>query len=162
MATLKQQIGKVSKWPSPGADSSSRLALELAMNIKNAQQICSEYDLPPNELRYRLNHDKQFRLQVAEYRQIWSHPTNAKERVQIKTATMVEDSLTDIWQILTNPDNNPAIRIDAHKHLSRLADVEPKKDGVDQGSRFSVTINLPGAEPMQVVADAAVDALEAA
>jgi hypothetical protein len=130
------------------------------MNIKGAQQICSEYDLQPSELRHRLVNDTQFKLQVTEYRQIWSHPTNAKERVQVKAATMAEDALTDVWQMLTNPEVNPSIRLDAHKHLSRLADVEPKRDAADQGGRFSVTINLPGAAPMQVVADTATDSTD--
>ena len=153
MTTLTQQLSSPSRWPSPGADSSSRLALELAMSIKPVKSICEEYDIKPSELKVRLKTDAQLRLQVNEYAQIWNHPMNAKERVQIKSAVMAEDGLMDIWKIFTNPEGNPAVRLDCHRHLTKLADVEPKRDAAEQGSRFSVTINLPGeSEPMRVVA----------
>lgn len=150
--SLAQQLTRPSHLPSPGADSSARLALEIAMKIKPAAQVADEYGLTPQELAHRLKTDKQLRLQVAEYAAIWNSPMHAKERVRIKAACMAEDALMDVWAILTNGELNPSVRLDAHKHLTKLADVEPRREGAEGGSRFSVTINLPGREEMVISA----------
>lgn len=138
------------------------------MRIKDAAQIAKEYDIPQAELARRIRTDRNFAAQILEYKRIWHHPTNAAERVRIKAAVLAEDGLINIWNIFQNPDTHPAVRLDAHKHLTKLADVEPKKDLDAQGSRFSVTINLPNVDPMEVVATVAdasedlSDAVEAA
>jgi len=149
---LAQQFSRPSRWPSPGENASSRLALDLAMGIKTPKAIAEDYGLQPQELVQRLQNDRNFSRQVSEYRNVWLHPMNAAERVRIKAAVLAEDGLLEVWRILVSDDINPSVRLDAHKHVSRLADVEPKKDLADGGSRFSVTINLPSGEAMQVVA----------
>jgi hypothetical protein len=145
----------------PGEDSSSRLALDLAMNIRAPADIADAYGMTPQELSDLIKSDAQLRLQIREYKQVWSNPMNAVERIRIKAAVMVEDSLLDLWKIMTNEEQSPAVRLDTHRHLSKLADVEPRKDAGDQGPKFSVTINVPGTtEPMTIDAtldDAALD-----
>jgi len=151
--SLLQQFTKPSRWPSPGSDDSSRLALDLAMGIKPVAALLDDYGLSAAQMRQRMA-DPNYQAQIREYRRIWSSPMNAAERVRIKTAVMVEDGLTDLWQIMTNAEMNPSVRLDAHKHLTRLADVEPQRSADAGGSRFSVTINLPGQEQMVVEANA--------
>ena len=164
MTRLTQQLTRPSRFPSPGHDASSRLALELAMRIKPAGAVADEYGIPRAELVRRLKTDKAFQAQIAEYQQIWLHPTNAAERVRIKSAVLAEDGLHALWDIFMDRDINPGIRLDCHKHLAKLADVEPRRAAEDaQGSRFAVTINLPNVDPMEVVAtvtDASEDASE--
>ena len=146
----------------PAMDTSARLAVDLAMGIKTPAEVAQDYGLTPADLKLRLSKDKQLQHQVRELRQMWNDPTNVTERVRVKAGAMVEDALMDLWHMMTNPENHPGTRLDVHRHLSKLADVEPKRDATDaQGSRFSVIINLPGqSEPMRVVAEqtAALDA----
>jgi hypothetical protein len=123
------------------------------MGIKPADQVARDYGLEPSELAARLRSDTAFQAQVKEYKQVWLHPSNAAERVRIKTAVLAEDGLVDLWAIFVNPEVNPATRLEVHKHVTKLADVEPRREGEAMGSRFSVTIVLPGEEPMKVVAE---------
>lgn len=154
MTRLTQQLTRPSRFPSPGHDASSRLALELAMRIKPAGAVADEYGIPRAELVRRLKTDKAFQAQIAEYQQIWLHPTNAAERVRIKSAVLAEDGLHALWDIFMDRDINPGIRLDCHKHLAKLADVEPRRDtALDTGPKFSLTLNLGGADPMTIEAD---------
>jgi hypothetical protein len=120
------------------------MALDLAMAIKNPKDIAADYGLPPKELAQRLQTDTAFARQVREYRAIWLSPTNAAERVRIKSAVLAEDGLMEIWRVLVNDDLNPSVRLDAHKHLSKLADVEPRREDAQSGPTFSLTLNLGG------------------
>ncbi len=161
MTTLTKKVTRPSKLPAPGNDASARLALELAMNIKSPAAIAAEYGLSTSELSRRLKSEPQLAGQVTEYRKVWNHPMNAAERVRIKTAVLVEDGLPDLWALFTNTENNPNMRLDVHKHLTKLADVEPKREADnDIGSRFNVTIVLPGAEPMEIHAATGAEPIE--
>jgi hypothetical protein len=129
------------------------MALELALRIKPASQIAEEYGISNTELAHRLKHDAAFKQQFLDLLDEWQHPLAAADRVRLKAAALAEDGLVELWGLFSNPDVNPSIKLDVHKHLSKLADVEPKRDASEQGSRFSVTINLPNVDPMEVVAN---------
>ena len=128
---------------SPGHDT-ARMALDLAQGIKTPKEIAAEYGLTAGELKVLWHKDKQLQKQVSELRRMWNDPTNVTERVRMKAGAMVEDGLMDVWAMLTDVENNPSVRLDAHRHLAKLADVEPKREAGMEGSRFSVVINLPG------------------
>ena len=141
---LAQQLSRPSRWPSPGQDASSRLALDLAMGIKNPKAIADDYGMPHQELVQRIQTDKAFARQVSEYRRIWLSPTNAAERVRIKAAVLAEDGLMEVWALIVDDTLNPSVRLDAHKHISKLADVEPRREDAQSGPTFSLTLNLGG------------------
>jgi hypothetical protein len=91
---------------------------------------------------------------------------NAAERVRIKAAALAEDGLMDIWHLLVDQDVNPSVRLDAHRHLAKLADVEPRREDAQSGPTFSLTLNLgsDGAPPIVVeqTQPEPMDALESA
>lgn len=143
----------------PGEDSSARLALDLAMRLKSAAEVADDYGITAQELAHRLRTDKQFASMVRDLRQQWQSPMNATERVRAKAAVMSEDGLVTLWNVLQNTEVHPGTRLDVHRHLSKLADVEPRPAAGPLGSRFSVTIMLPGSDiPLEVVAEVPDDA----
>ena len=95
-----------------------------------------------------------FRNMVKQFRNDWEAADNVRERVRVKSGVALEDSIINLYKIAHDADVAPAARIEAVKQLATLADANPRKDSVETGSRFSVTINLPGGEPMQVNANA--------
>ena len=153
--SLAQQLSRPSRWPSPGQDASSRMALDLAMGIKNPKTIAEDYGLPAQELVQRLQSDASFANQVSEYRKTWLHPMNAAERVRIKAAVLAEDGLIEIWRLLVDDTLNPSVRLDAHKHISKLADVEPRPADAQSGPTFSLTLNLGGDQAETIVLEQA-------
>lgn len=136
--------------PAPGEDGSSRLALELAIGLRPAAEVADAYGLSASEVAHRLRDDKAFASQVMDLKRAWRSSLSAKDRVRMKSEVMVEDALPFLWKLLTNPEVHPGVRLDLHKHLTRLADVEPKPQAQEGGSRFSVTINLPRQDPVEV------------
>jgi hypothetical protein len=126
------------------------------MNIRPTRDVAADYGLTERELAARIRNDRQFRQQIASYKAVWDAPTNARQRIQVKSAVLVEDALPALWNIMTDPDMHPSVRLDTHKHLAKLADVEPvpKDAGGPMGGGFSVVINLPGEDaPMRVVSE---------
>lgn len=160
--SLVRQLEEVSRYPMPGSDSSARLALDLAMRVKTADVVAESYGLTRGDLLHRLRTDKQFAMQVKAYKEVWHNPMNAVERTRIKAAVLAEDGLVDVWRLFLDTDVHPSIRLDSYKHICKLGDVEPKAVGADGGggTRFSVTINLPNCDPMEVVAAIDVEADE--
>jgi hypothetical protein len=132
----------------PGDDTRRHLAMALAMNIKPRATITADYGLTEDEVEGLLTTDQYFRELFRSYQQYWNSPSNAAERIRVKAATMVEDSLPGLWGMMHDPAIPAASRVEIHKHLMRLADMEPKRGpgDVDAPPFFQLTLNMGGEE----------------
>jgi hypothetical protein len=128
------------------------LAAELATKLLPLPEIIKRYDLTPAQLKDLLR-DQQFRHMVNEFRREWHSPLSARERVRLKSSLAVEDGLIELYRIFKDLDYTPSARLDAFKQLVGLADMQPKKDAVESGPSFSLTLNL-GGESRTVTIDA--------
>ena len=142
--------------PVSSDDMQARVALELAVGISPVADILKQFGLRKEQLKAMLQ-EQGFRNMVSQYKQEWLAASNAKERIRLKAAVMAEHNLLILHDIINDMDLNPTARLEAYKQVTALADVQPKKDVTDTGSRFSVTINIPGAEPMSVAADRVIE-----
>lgn len=136
----------------PTAEVQAQLAFELAANLSDESSLLERYALTRGQLQRLLEHPG-FRNMVEEARVAWAADTNAKERVRLKAGFVVEDALAVIYDIIHDARATPQARIEAFKQAVAVADMGPKKDGGEEGSRFSVTINLPGQAPMAIEAE---------
>ncbi len=100
--------------------------------------------------------DKQFAHQIREYKREWDSPLSAKERVRIKSSIMVEDSLLELHRIFHDITMNPTARLDAFKQAVQLADMQPRQNTQNEGSKFTLNITLAGdsTHPETVVIEA--------
>lgn len=135
------------------------LAMELAAGLRPAAQIAERYGLTPQDLRELLGYPP-FRAMVRDARQTWTNDMNAEQRVRAKAALAVEDTIPDLHGIIVDSSVRPRERNDAFAKLARVAQLDaPPMAGVT-GSNFSVTINLPGGEPITVVPNTSPQTLE--
>ena len=134
-------------------DKDSRLAVELAVQIRPVGELLNAYSISRRELADKLK-DPMFRDMVKQAKTLWNSDLSVKERIRLKSQVLVEDSLLEVFSIVHSPDNAIPAKLDAFKQLARVAEVDsPDRGKGDTGSRFTVSINL-GDSVAPVVIDA--------
>jgi len=130
--------------PEPETNSrDARLASELVANLRPRTEVAQAYGYTPAALSAKLR-DSGFKRILRETKELWESDTNAKDRIRKKAALLVEDSLLDIYGIVTDDSVTPNVRNASFENLAKVADVTaPSKGGVGEGSGFKVVINLP-------------------
>jgi hypothetical protein len=124
------------------SDADSRLAVEIAVQIRPIPDILVQYNLSRSDLVKKLK-DPMFRDMVKQAKSLWHSDLSVKERIRLKSQILVEDSILEIFSILHNRDNAIPARLDAFKQLARVAEVDqPERGKGDTGNRFTVSINL--------------------
>lgn len=124
------------------SDADSRLAVELAIQLRPVAELLVHYNLSRTGLAKKLK-DPMFRDMVKQAKALWNSDLSVKERIRLKSQVLVEDSILEIFSILHNRDNAIPARLDAFKQLARVAEVDqPERGKGDTGSRFTVSINL--------------------
>lgn len=132
-------------------DTDSRLAIELAVQIRPVAELLVHYNLSRAELVTKLK-DHMFRDMVKQAKTLWHSDLSIKERIRLKSQVLVEDSLLSIFQIIHDANNAIPAKLDAFKQLSRVAEVEsPERSRGDTGSRFTVQINLGDSAPPVII-----------
>lgn len=124
------------------SDKDSRLAVEIAVQLRPVPEILKQYGLSRKDLVRKLK-DPMFRDMVKQAKSLWNSDLSVKERIRLKSQVLVEDSILEIFSILHNRDNAIPARLDAFKQLARVAEVDsPDRSNADTGNRFTVSINL--------------------
>ncbi len=124
----------------------SRIAFELAADLCEPEDICERYSIEKADLAAKLQNPV-FIQMFKEFKAIWKSDLSVKERIRIKSMTLVEDSLLDIHGIVTDDSRSTSARLDAFKSLAKVATVDaPDKEAADVGQRIAINISIPGAE----------------
>lgn len=138
METLPQTVSDFNAL----SDSDSRLAVEIAVQLRPVPEILKQYNLSRKDLVRKLK-DPMFRDMVRQAKSLWNSDLSVKERIRLKSQILVEDSILEIFSMVHNRDNAIPARLDAFKQLARVAEVDsPDRSNADTGSRFTVSINL--------------------
>ena len=138
------------------SDSDSRLAVELAVQLRPVADILNAYSITRQDLVRKFK-DPMFRDMVKQAKTLWSSDLSVKERIRLKSQVLVEDSLLEIFSFIHNKEHAIPARLDAFKQLARVAEVDaPDRNKGDTGSRFTVSINL-GDKPVIIDAEANQD-----
>jgi hypothetical protein len=134
-------------------DVHAAVAGELAMNLFPAADVLKRHGLTTPDLA-RLSKNPVFVTAYRTFKQEWESATNSKERLRIKAALIAEERLLELDAIFMDQDLNPTARLEAFKQITNLADVLPKKDVQETGTRFNLTLNLGGeAQPVVIEAN---------
>lgn len=141
------------------SDRDSRLAVEVAVQIRPIAEVLQAYSLSRKDLVRKLK-DPMFRDMVKQAKSIWSSDLSIKERIRLKAQVCVEDSILEVFGIVHNPEMAVPAKLDAFKQLARVAEVDsPERGKGDSGSRFTVSINLGNQTgPVVIEGESNVDA----
>ncbi len=133
------------------SDTDSRLAIEIAVQIRPINEVLLTYSTTRSELVTKLK-DPMFRDMVKQAKRLWASDLSIKERIRLKSQVLVEDSLLTLFSIIHHQDNAVPAKLDAFKQLARVAEVDtPERAKADIGTRFTVEINLGSSVPPVII-----------
>jgi len=102
----------------------SRVAREIARDLVPVDKICERYQIDDETYQRILRHPM-FQQRLQEELDIWnaSTPRAITERISAKAATMIEESLIEIYQLLHDRNQPMVAKVKALEWASRLAGV---------------------------------------
>lgn len=102
----------------------SRLAREVARDLVPVEQVCERYKI--SDATYeRILRNPMFQQRLQEEIDIWnaSTPRAITERISAKSATMIEESLVEIYELIHDKNQPMVAKVKALEWASRLAGV---------------------------------------
>lgn len=114
----------------------NQFIFELVAQIDDADAVLARYGVEKEEF-VKLASDPQFQQQYREARKFWNSTSNVKERIAMKAAVALEDSLLTLFATANSPSAPHAARMDAIKQMSALA-------RVDGGERAAIQAQQAG------------------
>lgn len=127
---------------SPINDIDSQLAVELATQISPVKDVLARHSLTSKQLREKLK-ETRFQQMILEAKRVWSSDLSVRERIRVKSAVLVEDSLLQLYGIFQDSGVAVPARLEAFKSLAKVATVyEPEKNQQAAGERVSITFNI--------------------
>lgn len=131
-----------------------RIAWEIAAEISDVPTICARYALSLSDFRVKLR-DPMFRMAIKEAKALWKSDLNVQQRIRLKSAFLVEDSILDIFAIIKNEQMPAASKLEAFEKLMKVADMAPKTKGADGAvaAGFKVVIQMGNTPDQKVVID---------
>ena len=102
----------------------SRLAREVARDLIPVDQICERYKIDDDTYQRILRHPM-FQQRLQEELDIWnaSTPRAITERISAKAATMIEESIIEVYELIHDKNQPMSAKIEALKWASKLAGV---------------------------------------
>ena len=119
-----------------------RLAAEIAMEISPLADILRAHNIGEEEWE-RIQKTARFQMLLLEAVKEWNAATNTPDRVKVKSAVMLEQSLPDMYGHLIDSRHPLAAKTELLKLIAKLAGVDntSKGDGIAP-ERFVLNINI--------------------
>lgn len=112
------EIAKRNGWP-------TRLPFDLAMQVETPEETFASYDITPEQGAVLLRNETFVRLVKAFRAVIVEEGLSFK----VKARLQAEELLEHAFLLATDPDIAPAVRMDSIKWHTRVAGLDPGKDG---------------------------------
>jgi hypothetical protein len=130
-----------------------RLAREIAMDIVPIEDILKYYDIT-DEAWSKLQSNTKFQTLLGSEVESWSSALNTRERVIVKSASMLEEWLPELnARMHDNTEPLPAV-IEAGKMLAKIAGLGDARGegGGAIGERFVINISMgPQIAPIEIM-----------
>jgi hypothetical protein len=126
----------------------AQLIWELTADITPKSQVLLRYGLSLADLKAKMR-DPMFRQALREAKKLWGSDLNVKQRVALKAAFIVEDSLIDLLKMIKDPQMPPQAKLDAFKKLAEVSQLTQQQKGQDT-EKHMIQINIGGAAPVVI------------
>lgn len=125
------------------------LARELALDILPLETILKNTGTTLEEFETIVKLPR-FQHLLVEATGTWTSSLNSGERIKVKAMAQLEDWLPELHQRLHDPKETLTAKIEGGKLLRSLAGIAEKGTELQQGERFSLTINIGDGKPVEV------------
>lgn len=118
------------------------IAREIAMDLRHPAKIMEDHNISADEWGTLTQHP-QFARYVQRFKDEWESAANTRERVELKSLAIVEQSLQEFYERAIDPQEALPAKTEVLKTLARFANLgNGRLDGGVSGERLTVTINL--------------------
>lgn len=119
-----------------------RLAREIAMDIVDLPIILKQYAISA-ETWSELQRNTKFRMLLESETEAWQTSLNTHERVKLKSASMLEEWLPELYGRMHDAAEALPAKIEAGKMLAKIAGLGERSDVVGTtGERFVINISM--------------------
>jgi hypothetical protein len=135
-----------------------QLAHEIVKNIRDASDVLAEFGL--SEAQYaEIAETSTFKTMLRQAAAEWEAAGNTSERVRLKSATLIEQALPDLYKELTNRSEPLSSRVSLVQTLAKIAGLGQQAAAPQgKGNVFKLTINTSGhrSEPRTITIESNV------
>jgi hypothetical protein len=129
------------------------LVKEIALDIKDIPDILQTTGVTWEQYD-AIKETDYFKRMLEEAISAWNSALNAQERLKLKAATALEDFVPELYGRLHDRAEPLNHKVEGAKLLARIAGVDAPNNGAGVvGERFTVTINMGTATPVQITKD---------
>jgi hypothetical protein len=123
----------------------SRLAREVAREIRDLPVILAMFNLNAEQFEKVID-TKYFQVRLREETLLWTatDAMSVAERIKVKSSTLVEDCLLEVYQLVHDKNEPMSAKIEALKWAARMAGIgqENQSRGAGEDSQVKITINI--------------------
>lgn len=140
----------------PASEFSMQMVAELAAKIQEPNDVLARYGMSKKEFA-TLSKTPAFKHAYQEAKTFWESDSNAKERIAVKAATMLEDSLLELHTIFHDGAKSGSLRMDAFKQITVLARLNGGEmrdpSGGAAGQQININIDMGGGQSVVATID---------
>jgi hypothetical protein len=131
----------------------ARLIWDLVSNMRPPADVCAAYGVSATDLAAKAQNP----LWSGAYREaqkLWKSDMNIQQRIRLKAAFLLEDSLLTLFNIIRQDGIGIQAKLEAVEKLVKISTVAnvPKEGAASE--KHNITINIGGnAPPIKVVAE---------
>lgn len=134
-------------------DHDARLIWDLVSKMRPATDVLTTYGLTPADLRAKAGNE----LWASAYREaekLWTSDMNIQQRIRLKAAFLLEDSLAHVFSIVSAQGISLTNKLEAVEKLIKISTVANVPKEGPSGEKHNITINIGGGvAPIKVVAE---------
>jgi len=130
----------------------ARLIWDLVSNMRPAAEILKNYGLSPGDLAVKAQNEL-FTSAYREAQRLWKSDMNIQQRIRLKAAFLLEDSLPRLFAIVSREDIPVNAKLSAIEQLQKIAIVQNENKKGDSMEKHNIIINIGPAQPINIVAE---------
>ncbi len=119
-----------------------KLAREIAMDLRPLDTILEMHQVSRDDFE-KLKVNPYFVRVLTSEKEVWEAASNTRQRVELKSAAIVEEFLPELYRRMVNPKEDLLKVVKGLEHVSKLANMGQSKEGaVDLTDKVVITINM--------------------
>ncbi len=131
----------------------ARLIWDLVSNMRKKSDILASYGLTITDLQAKAQNGL-FASAYREAEKIWNSDMNIQQRIRLKAAFLVEDSMLTVFNVIKQEGIGINAKLEAFEKLMKLSTVTNVPKEGQATERHNITINIgAGVPPIKVVAE---------
>lgn len=133
-------------------DHDARLIFDLVANMQEQSKVIARYGITAEDLAAKVRNPA-WQQAYSETKKVWNSDMNTAQRIRLKAAFLLEDSLPSLWAIVRDAKASTGAKLAAIEQLTKISTVgNVPKESNGGGERHNITINFgAGRVPVTIV-----------